>query len=431
MTSFDKIIGYENEKKELMRIADMLKNPKHYEKLGAKLQRGLLLDGNPGTGKTLMANALIEASGRKAFICRKDKSNGSFVEHIVEIFEEAKKNEPSIVLLDDMDKFANEDDDHKNAEEYVTLQSCIDGVKDSNVFVVATTNDIRALPDSLIRAGRFDQIIYIERPEFNDAVKIIKHYLKGKQIMSDIDPDYIAKLMCRKSCATIESVINQAATIAGFERCDKIQLSHFLEAASDNVFCRNQFSRCTKSINLSDVNSTLSEIVYHEAGHVVVNEIINPESVMLVAVGDAKGYTSYFPGFAEDDVRQGEFEIIASLGGIAAVEQVYGRKGLGCSRDLDEAQRQINWYLRDYGKYGFGFVSVSERRAYSETSLNNREIATSAFLEAYYEKTKKIIALNREFLEKIAAELAEKKILTMYDIQRIKKNCHIKEVNVL
>lgn len=431
MTSFDKIIGYENEKKELKRIADMLKNPKHYEKLGAKLQNGLLLDGNPGTGKTLMANTLIEASGRKAFVCRKDKPNGSFVEHITEIFEEAKKNAPSIVLLDDMDKFANEDERHKNAEEYVTLQTCIDNVRDFDVFVIATTNDMHVLPDSLVRAGRFDQIMRIERPSFNDAVEIIKHYLKDKQIMSDIDPDYIAKLMCRRSCATIESIINQAATIAGFERRDKIELSDFIEVASSTVFRHGNFEFCKKDIDLSDENSFLAEIVYHEAGHVVANEILVPESVTLVAVGDKNGYTSHFPGFVENDVREDEFRIITLLGGIAAVEQVFGRKGFGGARDLSEAQSQLDWFLRNFGKYGFGFVSCPEHRSVSGTSLNNREVATSAFFEAYYEKTKKLIALNREFLEKIAHELAEKKVLTMYDIQRIKSECKIRKVDVL
>jgi cell division protease FtsH len=330
-----------------------------------------------------------------------------------------------------MDKFANEDEGHKNAEEYVTIQSCIDGVKDLNVFVVATTNDIRALPDSLIRAGRVDQIIRIDRPDFNDAVKIIKHYLKDKPIMSDIDPDYIAKLMCRRSCATIESIINQAATIAGFGRRDKIELSDFIEAASSTVFRHSSFECCKKDIDLSDENSLLAEIVYHEAGHVVTNELLVPESVTLTAIGERNGYTTNFPGLTESDVREDEVRIISLLGGIAAVEQVYGRKGFGGSRDLSEAQRNLDWFLRDFGKYGFGFVSCPERRPVSETLQNNREVATSAFLEAYYEKTKKIIALNREFLEKIAAELAEKKILTMYDIQRIKKNCHIKEVNVL
>ncbi len=431
MTSFDKIIGYENEKKELERIADMLKNPKHYEKLGAKLQKGLLLDGNPGTGKTLMASALIEASGRKAFICRKDKPNGSFVEHIVEMFEEAKKNAPSIILLDDMDKFANEDENHKNAEEYVTLQTCIDSVRDIDVFVIATTNDIHTLPDSLIRAGRFDQIIRIDRPDFYDAVQIIKHYLEDKQIMSDIDPDYIAKLMCRRSCATIESIINQAATIAGFERRDKIALSDFIEAASSTVFRRSGFECCKKDIALSDENSFLAEIVYHEAGHVVTNERLVPESVTLAAIGDRSGYTSNFPGLTEDDVREDEIRIITLLGGIAAVELVYGRKGFGGARDLSEAQRQLDWFLRDFGKYGLGFISCPERRASSEHILENREIATSALMESYYEKTKKIIALNREFLEKIAHELAEKKVLTTYDIQRIKSQCRIRKVDAL
>ena len=426
MNPFDNIIGYDYEKKELMRIADILKNPKAYENLGAKPPKGLLLDGSPGTGKTLMANALIHASGRKAFVCRKDKPNGSFVEQITQTFEQAKENSPSIILLDDMDKFANEDESHRNAEEYVTIQSCIDGVRNLEVFVIATTNDIHSLPDSLIRAGRFDQIIQISKPKYSDAVNIIKHYLKDKKIMSDVDPDYIAKLMSHKSCATIESIINRAANIAGFERCEKIKLSHFIEAASSSLFRKSQFDCCKENIDLSDSNSILSEIVYHEAGHTVVNEILNPESVTLVAIGDNNGYTSRFFGFTEDDARQPEFDILTSLGGIAAVEQIYGKKGSGCSRDLSDAQSQIQYFLRDYGKYGFGFISDVSRRSVSETIIANREIATATLLESFYERTKKIIAVNREFLEKLAHALAEKKILTAYDIQQIKSDCKIK-----
>ena len=426
MQAFNKIIGYENVKKELMRIADILKNPEHYKKLGAKAPKGLLLDGDPGMGKTLMADAIIESSGRKAFICRKDKPNGSFVEHIAQTFEQAKKNAPSIVLLDDMDKFANEDDSHRNAEEYVTIQSCIDEIRDYDVFVIATTNETINLPDSLLRSGRFDRIIQICKPQFDDALNIIKHYLKHKQVMSDVDPDYIAKLMCHRSCAAIESIINNAANIAGFERCEKVQLSHFIEAASSTLFRRGQFERCIKDIDLTDSNSLLAEIVYHEAGHIVVNELINPESVTLAAIGESSGYTAIFPGFTENDIREYEFNIMTSLGGMAAVDQIYGRKGLGCGSDLEIAQRHINWFLRDYGKFGFNFVSTPRYITSSENSIADREIAIATLLEAYYEKTKRIIALNREFLEKLATELAEKKILTMYDIQRIKNGCKIK-----
>ena len=117
MSKFDMIIGYGTVKKELKQIADTLKNREYYEKLGASAPRGLLLHGEPGVGKSLMAAAIIEASGRKAFICRKDQPNGDFVKHIKETFDKAMAEAPAIVLLDDMDKFANGDEEHPDAEE--------------------------------------------------------------------------------------------------------------------------------------------------------------------------------------------------------------------------------------------------------------------------------------------------------------------------
>ncbi len=430
MKAFEKVIGYENEKKELLRIADALKNPEQYKKLGAKPPKGLLLNGNPGMGKTLMVNALIEESGRKSYLCRKDKPNGSFVTHITETFELAKQNAPSIVFLDDMDKFANEDEKHTNAEEYVTIQSCIDGIADSDVFVVATANTLRTLPFSLIRSGRFDHIITITSPRFADALKIIKYYLKDKEIMSDVDPDYIAKLMYRSSCATIESIINQAANIAAFERSDKIQLSHFIEAASKKVFHNSGFEPYDGEIDLSDTNSLLSEIVYHEAGHAVIHEIISPECVTLVSVCESSGYTAFFDQLAEDDVRHMEFDTLTSLGGVAAIEQIYGRRGLGGGFDLRDARWNTNKLMREYGKFGFNFTEHDTCNN-SGALYEKIEIASDSIFEMYYEKAKKIIALNREFLEKIAHELAEKKVLTMYDIQRIKSECKIRKVDVL
>ncbi|MCH5156236.1 MAG: AAA family ATPase, partial [Clostridiales bacterium] len=123
MSEFDKIIGYKDIKSELIRLCDIIRNGEKYKALGVTLSGGLLLDGDPGVGKTLMANCFIKESGRPAFVCRKNKPDGEFVNEIKKTFNEAAENAPSIILLDDMDKFANEDDNHKNAAEYVTVQS--------------------------------------------------------------------------------------------------------------------------------------------------------------------------------------------------------------------------------------------------------------------------------------------------------------------
>lgn len=157
MSAFDKIIGYSAIKKELRQISDTLKNKDVYAGLGVSAPKGLLLYGEPGVGKSLMASAIIEESGRKVFTCRKDKPNGDFVKEIKATFDKAAENAPSIVYLDDMDKFTNGDERHPDAEEYVTVQSCIDEVKGKQVFVLATANNIRCLPHSLRRAGRFDR----------------------------------------------------------------------------------------------------------------------------------------------------------------------------------------------------------------------------------------------------------------------------------
>ena len=164
MNAFDKIIGYSSLKKELMQISDTLKNRQFYDKLGVSAPRGLLLHGEPGVGKSLMASAIIEDSGRPVFCCRKDEPNGDFVKKIKATFDKAMESAPSIVFLDDMDKFANGDKSHPDAEEYVTVQSCIDEAKGKEVFVLATANDIDCLPDSLCRPGRFDRTIEVEVP---------------------------------------------------------------------------------------------------------------------------------------------------------------------------------------------------------------------------------------------------------------------------
>lgn len=424
MKAFDKIIGYSGVKQELIRIADILKNREIYTALGVSAPRGLLLYGEPGVGKTLMANCLIEASGRNVFICRKNKPNGEFVNSIKETFETAAENAPSIVLLDDMDKFANDDDRHKNAEEYVTVQACIDETRDKEIFVIATVNDLRNLPKSLTREGRFDFEFRMEVPSYEEVEEIITHYLEGVTTVSDIDTKTLAHLLSGKSCAALESVIKAAGMYAGFERAETITMNHIIKACLKTVFYINpaDFSDIKGKVDLRS-NNNISERIYHEAGHAVVAEILDPECVALASVmGDSHNSGGFVHANASEKVSVYERRlrnIYVSLAGKAAVEVTFGSYDAGASFDIDTAYKELYIMLVHCAMNGFAlndnpFVDSSDNLKLRQ------ETAVSQKLEEYYLKVKEILIQNREFLNKTAEALAEKGYLISSDIQKIK-----------
>lgn len=437
MNAFDKIIGYEHIKKELQQISDTLKNREAYEKLGVHAPRGLLLYGEPGVGKSSMASAVVKESGRKVFTCRKDSPNGDFVKKIKAIFDEAAQNEPSIVYLDDMDKFANDDEEHPDAQEYVTVQSCIDEVKEMQVFVLATANDIFRLPDSLLRAGRFDRTIEIEAPRGQDAVKIVSHYLKSKNFMDEIDPELIGRIMDGRSCAELETVINEAGLYAGYERESCIKMKHLMKACMRTIFgipAEINFKEEADDVvsDLSDPNCLISQIVYHEAGHAVIHEVLCPESVTLISAYSKGrkhgGFTNYYNDNRKTPLYWDMSNIISLLGGMAAIEQKFGIWDNGCRSDLLHAFEAISDLIAKACINGFhlygGRFDVSENLKFAQ------EQAVSAAVAKYYQKAKEILSLNFEFLEKISTELAKKKLLSAVDVQRIKSECKITSVTI-
>lgn len=436
MNEFDKIIGYSAVKKELEQIADVLKNGDVYARLGVSAPKGLLLHGEPGVGKTLMASCLIEASGLQHFVCRKNQPNGDFVKAIKETFVEAVENAPSIILLDDMDKFTNGDERRRDAEEYVTVQSCIDEVKGKNVFVIATANNIRTLPPSLLRAGRFDRVLEIETPVGKDAIEIIEHYIKGKPFTEDVDAENIARIMDGYSCAELETVINEAGLYAGFQRADKITMDHFIEACLKTVFnVPTKISSDNEDSwvdNLQNPSCQSTQIIYHEAGHAVVSEILNPNSVTLVSAYSRKynsgGFTAYYKNREELPLQRRQKRVVGALGGKAATEQKFGIIDSGAAKDLKLAFNSVMNMIAAECICGFdlhenGFDD-------SEDLKKRREQATAIQVENYYRKAKEILSLNWDFLEKLAKELAEKKILNTADVQRIKSTCNIVSVNI-
>lgn len=272
MSSFDKVIGYRSIKRELLQICDMIRNRTIYEEMGARLPHGLLLHGNPGLGKSLLANCFIEECGLNTVTVRRDKGGDAFIDSIAQAFAKAKEEAPSILFLDDMDKFANEDNSRCDAPEYVAVQAGIDDVKETDVFVIATVNEICKLPDSLRRSGRFDRKIGVWTPTAADAEAIIAHYLSRKRVSDDINMKDLTKMMSYHSCAELETILNEAANRAAFARKDSIGMEDMV-----GMVLKQQYGASEDVPHNSE--EAVKKAALHEAGHLVACEILSPGSV--------------------------------------------------------------------------------------------------------------------------------------------------------
>lgn len=414
MDRFESIVGYGAIKLELARILDQLTNPEKYAELGVTEPRGLLLHGAPGVGKSTMAECVVKASGRAAFICRKNKSNGHFVDEIVRIFDEAAAAAPSVVLLDDLDKFANEDERHCDSEEFVTVQACIDKVKGKRVFVVATANNMRKLPPSLTRPGRFDHILRFDCPSGKDAEDIVAYYLSRKQYVSDLDVKRIARLLDGHSCAQLEAVVNQAGAYAAFDGRRSVEMKDMVKAILRIVFEAPE--------SFSEDPSTLPLTACHEAGHALVAELLQPDSVNLVTVLNHDSYAAGITSLNRDEgyfhyKEMMENRVICLLGGKAAVELCYGVVDPGANEDLKRAFSIVHRFVDDYCSFGFGQYVFTEMP--SGGVLDRRDTRVAAEMENYYARAKKLIADNRGKLDRLISRLIEEKTLMGSEVQQI------------
>lgn len=426
MNSFDKVIGYETIKEELLQVCDMLHNRKTYEDLGAKLPQGILLFGAPGLGKTLMAKCFIEESGIPSFTIRRNKGNDDFIGDITDTFAKAKENAPAVIFLDDMDKFANEDTVHRDAEEYVAVQSGIDEVKNHDVFVLATANDISKLPASLVRSGRFDRRIKVRQPTDKDATAIIEYYLSNKKVSDSVNMEDLTKMISYSSCAELETMLNEAAISAAHQRKANIEMDDLVKSV-----LRMQYASPDNFTKTSAED--MQKTALHEAGHLVVCEVLEPGSVGLASLrATGRDSTGGFIHRCKNLSRR-SYDVMVSLAGKAAVELYYSESCAdGCQRDINQAYNVIRDGLSEIGTHGFGMIDVANHR-FPDTSesLNARnEAVTQAELERYMIKTKDILLKNRSFLESVTAALVEKETLLYSDIRELKRNATIVEVAV-
>lgn len=418
MSEFDKIIGYDGVKIELQQICDMIHNPNVYEKLGAKMSKGMLIHGVPGVGKSLMAISFMKESGRKYYTIRRNKHDGNFIDEIKKIFSEAAKNAPSIILLDDMDKFVVE---KKGQKEYVAIQACIDEVRNSDVYVIATANSLQGIPDSLLRAGRFDRKIRVGIPELEDSIKIIGHYMKTKPFVDDIDIDDLAKMLYKSSCAELETLLNEAAIYAGFERNSKITTEHIVKAE-----LRYKYNADNSFIEDKNTAKEAEKIAYHEAGHIVVCEVLQPNSIGIAAIlGRKYGIRGFVKRCRTFDNEN--YDILMQIGGKASVELNYGGVDFGARDDIDNAIEEIRYRVVNLAACGITNCKINSfnNTPTSQQLLSRTENIVHNEFQRYMNEAKEILINNKDFLDAIVKALLEKGILLNSDINKIRESCKV------
>ncbi|MBC7234305.1 MAG: ATP-dependent metallopeptidase FtsH/Yme1/Tma family protein [Chloroflexi bacterium] len=444
-STFDDVAGADEAKQELQEVVEFLKDPERFTALGARIPKGLLLVGAPGTGKTLMARAVAGEAGVPFFSI----SGSEFVEMFVgvgasrvrDLFDQAKRNSPCIVFVDEIDAVGRQrgaglGGSHDEREQ--TLNQILvemDGFDtDTKVIVLAATNRPDILDPALLRPGRFDRRVIIDRPDRRGREAILGVHVRGKPLGPDVDIPTLAKQTPGFTGADIENLVNEAAILAARRNKKMINMEEFQEAVERLIAGPERRSRL-----ISEKEKEI--IAYHEAGHALV--MLNLENadpvhkVSIVARGMMGGYTLSLP--EDDQTLQSkakfEDELAGLLGGRAAEEIRFGDITTGASNDLRQATRLARAMVTEYGmaeslgQRTFGqkeeliFLGreIAEQRDYSEevATLIDREI--KGLIDKAYERAMQILQAQRDKLDAIANLLVEKETIENEELLAIVK----------
>ena len=417
MDKFDeKVIGYDSIKETLRQIADVLKRPEAYKEKGVSMPRGLLMESAPGLGKSLMASILMEESGRKSFVFRRINEGNTFLGEMKDIFDVAKEEAPSILLLEDLNLYVESNSPY--APEWACLQACIDETSDADIFVIATTNDTRYMPQSLLRPGRFDYILNLNPPVGKTAENIVSYYLRDKNLAKDVQISDIVKAMPQVSCATLETVMNLAAINSVYRDHAHVQKEDIIDALLKVVY----------NLRKADCEEDPQEhqmIAVHEAAHAVVGEVLHSGSIGIITIrgshGAIGGMESGFAVYAKSE-EEFQDEIIKTLASKAGTALIYGIMDIRAAADIKKADQLLDIWLCHFAGGGFSGVEPSENRL-SEPRLSYNEAIKSAKLEELYRRAYKILYDNRDFLLAVQKELLEHETLLNSDLAKIRESC--------
>ena len=433
---FDDVAGNDEAKEEVKEIVDFLKNPERYIELGAKIPKGVLLVGPPGTGKTLLAKAVAGEADVPFFAV----SGSSFIEMFVgvgaarvrDLFNQAKKEAPSIIFIDEIDaigksraaagQFGGNDEREQTLNQ---LLAEMDGF-DSNepVIVLAATNRPEVLDAALLRPGRFDRQVLVDKPDFEGRVQILKVHIKKIKYSKDISLEDIAKMTAGLAGADLANIVNEAALLAGRKGKKEVTQEDFLEAVERQIAGLEKKSR-----RLNEKDKKI--VAYHESGHAVIGETTEGarkvKKVSIVPRGlAALGYTLNLP--EEDKYLMQKHELIAEvdtlLGGRAAEEIFIKEISTGASNDLERATDIVKGMVKIYGMSDIAGLMVlekqtnkflggfSESKDYSEKLQQQVDEFVIKFLNERYQIVKDKLKKYSPVIEAMVKELYEKEVIS-------------------
>lgn len=445
--TFDDIAGNDAAKQDLEEVVDFLKNPKKYEELGAKIPKGVLLVGNPGTGKTMLARAVAGEANVPFFSI----SGSEFVEMFVgvgasrvrDLFAKAKKNSPAIIFIDEIDAVGRKrgsgmgggHDEREQTLNQILVE--MDGFETgTNVIVLAATNRADVLDPALLRPGRFDRRTNIMLPERKDREAILQVHFKKKPVDDTVDLDKLAAKTAGSSGADLANIANEAAIIAARDDRKKISNKDLTEA-----FEKVAIGPERKTKIMSDKEKELT--AYHEAGHAIVGHVL-PDSdpvhkVTIIPRGGTGGVTWFLPPEDKSYTNVYEFKDILAraMGGRIAEKIVYGADGIttGAGSDLRKAteiardmiiEQGMGSKLRDQVFHedngGMVFDKITHERPYSDDTAKEIDKEVESLIKEAARRAEIVLTKNRKSLDKLANELLEKETIDEPEVGDILKD---------
>jgi cell division protease FtsH len=429
--TFDNVEGINEAKEELTEVVDFLKNPDKYTRLGGRIPKGVLLVGNPGTGKTLLSRAVAGEAGVPFFTI----SGSDFVEMFVgvgasrvrDLFAQGKKNAPCIIFIDEIDAVGRQrgaglGGGHDEREQTLNqLLVEMDGFESNEgVILMAATNRADVLDPALLRPGRFDRQVVVDMPDIKGREGILRVHMKKTPLDRDVDPVILSRGTPGFSGADLENLVNEAALLAAKRDHEKLTMKDF-EDAKDKVYMG--LERKSKVIKEEEKKTT----AYHEGGHALVARFLpNTDTVNKITIiprGRAAGVTWFLP--EEGDFKykdQLENELAIAFGGRVAEELIFNRISTGAANDIKQATKLANRMIRSFGMSDnlaplsyedhdeniFIGREMTQAKGYSEATAQQIDAEVAQLVDRAYKKGKEILEANIDILHKLTELLIEK-----------------------